>query len=454
MIAFRLTDGTDDTPEWFLYLVQQQPSLVAAVLLAYASRTLNAGKAYVDGIFALAHEPQYQLVATVAVPPLLAEFPVPAAAEQLQYLAHLLKAALQYLPDCLPPLLAQKTANKRMDATQKVYWYATGMLLDAGSWEDALWNCIARSETRVGHLSRLLSDRFCELDSGYELSALTTGRLIEHLAPHAQLDRTTTSGFVTDAMNRGDHVRALITRLGASATPDAAREIDRLLDLAALKDLRPLLQRTRHELKQRQRECDFRFPLPCAVAQILANGAPTSVADLAALALDLLDSIAVDIRCDNDDGFRAFWSEGRPENRPKPENSYRDALLTRLRTRLSPLAVVCEPESDRANDKRADLLLSYRAEFELPIEIKRDSNRSLWTALRDQLARQYAVAPRSEGYGIYLVLWFGGKQVPPHTDGGEKPRSADELRGRLEAMLDPLERQRLFVRVLDVTWPA
>ena len=151
-----------------------------------------------------------------------------------------------------------------------------------------------------------------------------------------------------------------------------------------------------------------------------------------------LDGIAVDIRCENDDGFRAFWSEGRPENRPKPENSCRDALLTRLHARLSPLAVVCEPESDRANDKRADLLLSYRAEFELPIEIKRDSNRSLWTALHDQLARQYAVAPRSEGYGIYLVFWFGGEEVPPPTDVGEKPRSAEELKGRLEAMLDPL----------------
>ncbi len=87
----------------------------------------------------------------------------------------MLKAALQYLRDCLPPLLAQKTANKRMDAAQKIYWYA--------------------------------------------------------------------------------------------------------------------------------------------VAQVLANDAPTSVADLAALALALLDGIAVDIRCDNDDGFRAFWSEGRRESR-------------------------------------------------------------------------------------------------------------------------------------------
>ncbi|MEF8747171.1 MAG: hypothetical protein V5B31_04785 [Candidatus Accumulibacter propinquus] len=454
MIAFRLTDGTDDTPEWFLYLVQQQPSLVAAVLLAYASRTLKAGKAYVDGIFALAHEPQYQLVARLAVPPLLAEFPVPAPAEQLQYLAHLLKAALQYLPDCLPPLLTQKTASKDMDVEQKVYWFATGMLLDAGSWEDALWDYITRSDTCVGHLSRLLSHRFGELDDRYDLSALTTGRLIEHLAPHAELDRTTTSGVVTDAMDRGDHVRALITRLGASATPEAAQEIDRLLDLAVLKELRPLLQRTRHELKQRQRERDFRFPLPCAVAQILANDAPTSVADLAALALDLLDGIAKDIRCDNDDGFRAFWSEGRPENRPKPENSCRDALLTRLRARLSPLAVDCQPESDRASDKRADLLLSYRAQFELPIEIKRDSNPSLWTAPCDQLARQYSVAPRSAGYGIYLVFWFGGEKVPPHVKGGEKPRSPEELRNRLEEKLAPSERQRLFVRVLDVSWPA
>ena len=137
----------------------------------------------------------------------------------------------------------------------------------------------------------------------------------------------------------------------------------------------------------------------------------------------------------------------------RSENDCRDALLTRLRPRLNPLGIDCQPEKDHANDKRADLTLSYFAKFELPIEIKRDSNETLWRALRKQLIEQYSIESRANSHGIYLVLWFGGERMPGATDGGKKPRSPEELRTRLEARLDPAEQQRIFVRVLDVSWP-
>lgn len=121
---------------------------------------------------------------------------------------------------------------------------------------------------------------------------------------------------------------------------------------------------------------------------------------------------------------------------------------------MHPLGIECQPEGDYANDKRADIRLSYRNEFELPVEIKRDSNESLWTALHNQLVDQYAIAPRANRHGIYLVLWFGGKGIPCATSGGNKPRSPEELKSRLEEQLSPIERQRIFVRILDVSWPT
>jgi hypothetical protein len=78
----------------------------------------------------------------------------------------------------------------------------------------------------------------------------------------------------------------------------------------------------------------------------------------------------------------------------------------------------------------------------------------LWTSLREQLIAQYTIAPRADEHGIYLVLWFGGEGMPCSTDGGKKPRSPDELQIRLEAQLNPIERLRIFVRVLDVSWPV
>jgi len=76
------------------------------------------------------------------------------------------------------------------------------------------------------------------------------------------------------------------------------------------------------------------------------------------------------------------------------------------------------------------------------------------TALRKQLIGQYTIAPKANNHGVYLVLWFGKGKLPGIKDGGKKPRAPKELWERLEATLDPEERTRIFVRVLDVSWPG
>lgn len=455
MLAFRLTDGTGNTPDWFTHLVRQRPLLVADVLFLYASATLKAGKDFVRGVHLLAHDPDYRAVAILAAPSLLDSFPVRARSGQLHHLEDLLKATLDYAPERLPVLIKPKLARKGMDAAQKIYWLATATLLNPEHHEAELWRYVGKSESRANYLAGFLGKRLGQANQDYGLSAGTLGKLIERTAPHAEIEWPQGGGIVTDAMRRGDQIRALISRLSALETPEAEQEINRLLALPALLKLKQLLEATRHELLQRRRESEFSFLQPREVAQVLANQTPASIADLAALALDVLDDIGRDIRQENDDGVRAFWNvENKQKTGQREENLCRDVLLTRLRSRLDPLGIDCQPEGDYANDKRADLRLSFQNRSALPIEIKKDNNPSLWSALRDQLIGQYAIEPRAFGYGIYLVLWFGEKGMPGAKDGGKKPRSPEEMRTRLEAQLDPLERQRIFVRVLDVSWPA
>ena len=455
MIAFRLTYHLYNPPEWFKHLVRQRAALVAEVLITYASACLKAGNDYIDSIYPLEHDPEYRAVATLAAPPLLEAFPVRARAAQLPYLNNLLATTLHYKPEILQKLAEKKLGMKGMDIAQKAYWHAVATLLDPEGKEAALWRYIGKSEVRARHLAGFLVNCGLKPAQNYPLPAKTMGRLIELITPQAQIERPPGLDVVrvTDALRYGDLVRALVNRLGRMPTAEAAREIERLLEKPLLCKLKPALESARYQQKIHQRENQFHFLSPRKVARILANQAPINVADLAALALDHLDDIARDIRQDNDDGFRAFWTETKP-NKPKPENSCRDALLTRLRARLTPLGVDCQPEGDYANDKRADIRLSYRSEFELPIEIKRDSNQSLWTRLREQLIEQYSIAPRANGHGIYLVLWFGGEGIPRPTDGGKKPHSPEELKTRLEAQLSPIGRLRIFVRVLDVSWPV
>lgn len=452
MLAFRLTYGADNTPEWFTYLVRARPSLVADVLIEYAGATLKARQDSVSGIYPLAHDAEYRGVAELATLSLLAAFPVRAKSSQLSNLEYLLKAALRYSVEGFAELIDKKLTVKAMDVAQKVYWLTAAMQLDPPKYETLLWQYIGRNWIRANHLCAFLDDRFNGISNDYVLSTGTLGKLIELLSPHAEFERM--SGFVTGPMQRGESIRGMVTRLGAQATEEAAQEIERLLALPELSKLQHALENARHQLRLNQREGAFRFPPLASVARILANREPANSADLAALAVEYLDQIAVAIRHDNDDGFRAFWNiENKRPTGKREENICRDALLTRLRNSFYPFEVDCQPEVDYANDKRADIRLSYRNEFEVPIEIKRDDNRFLWKSLRDQLMSQYSVSPKTSGYGIYLVLWFGLDDLAPVKDGGKKPTSPEELQARLEAQLDSDERRRVFVRVLDVSWP-
>lgn len=453
MLAFRLTYGADNTPEWFTYLVQTRPTLVAEVLVDYAGATLKARQDYISETYSLATDPSYRSVAELAVPELLAGFPVRAKSTQLSHLERLLKAAMRYTVQKLAGMIEKKLAAKGMDVAQKVYWLTVAMLLDPAKYEPQLWQYVGKNWIRGNHLCAFLDDGSDGISNDHSLMSGTLGKLIELLSPHAEFERM--SGFVSGPMRRGDSIRSMVTRLGALATDEAAREIERLLAVPSLSKLKDALENARHQLKLKQREGDFRFPPLASVARILSNLGPTSSADLVALTVEYLDQIADQIRNDNDDGFRAFWNiENKQPTGRREENLCRDALLTRLRLHLGPLGVDCQPEGDYANDKRADLRISYRNEFELPIEIKRDDNAQLWSALRQQLMGQYTRAPKASGYGIYLVLWFGWGDQATAKDGGKRPTSPAELQARLKALLDPEERRRVFVRVMDVSWPV
>jgi len=452
MLVFRLTYGADDTPAWFTHFVQTRPALVADVYVAYASAAMKARDDFFSGTYPLANDANYAGVATLALPKLLAAFPVRAKTTQLSHLENLLKAALRYTATQLADLIGSKLALKGMDVAQRVYWLTTAMLLDPGKYEKLLWQYIGKNWRRANHLCAFLSERFGEISKDYVLSPETLGKMIELLSPHAEFERR--SGWVSPPMQLGENVQAMVVRLGALATDDAEREVDRLLTLPALCKLKHVLENARYQLKLKRRESAFRFPALASVARILANREPANAADLAALAVDYLEQIALEIRHDNDDGISAFWNvENKKPTSKREENRCRDALLTRLRLRLAPLGVECQPEPDYVNDKRADLRLSYRNEFELPIEIKRDDNATLWSALRKQLIGQYSIAPKASEYGIYLVLWFGLSDQAAARDGGKKPTSPAELQSRLETLLNPEERRRIFVRVLDVSWP-
>jgi hypothetical protein len=452
MVCFRLTDGTDTPPEWFLHLVSNMPELVSKVLLAYANESFKAQKEYVDGIYPLARNAAYKKVARLSVPTLLLSFPTRNRSNQLNQLNSLLRSALKHEMPELPAIIAKKLKLKSLDPGQRVYFLLTGMLIDPEQYEQKLWDFVGESWQRIQHISDFLGSRLSDLPMDFTLSAKTFGRLIEIQTPFAEVDWPMGGGAVSQAMSLGDHVKGLIGKLTAPGTPESLEEINRLLELPTLEKIKRHLLSSKHEVVQRLRENTFSHPNLANVAKVLSNKSPIGPADLQAIVLDCLDQIATDIQTSNSDLFRQFWTEGS-DNKHKSENSCRDALLAMLRGHLEPLGIDGQPEFDYVNDKRADIRVAYRNTIIVPIEIKGEWHPELWTAVQTQLIPQYTRQVETDGFGVYLVIWIGGSEQPTARDKGRRPTSPSDLQSRLHNHLPKSDQQRIAVRVLNVTRP-
>lgn len=453
LLAFRLTTPRMELSEWLAQMARQRPKLFANILVRYASTIFKVGESSVELIHLLGKSNDYAQVTALAIPSILKNYPLRAKKWQLNSFERLLDTALAATPESLDEIVRFKLSLKGLDGLQKTLWLATALLRNPEPHEKTLWRHIGKSLTRASLLADFISRAIESRAFITPIPKRTLGRLIELIAPHAELERV--SGVVTKAMKHGDQIRTMINLLGTSTAAEAERELQRLLDNPALNNLRYEIQSTLNQQRNKRREAQFSFLTPAAVAHVLANKAPASIRDLTALALGYLDEIALELRHANDDGFRTFWNvtQGKAISQ-REENLCRDALLQRLRPRLSAQGVGIAPEADYAADKRADLQLDYRNQYTLPIEIKRDSHPGLWKALRNQLIAQYVNEPKAQDHGIYLVFWFGDpkKPMPATLDRAPKPRSAQELQLKLEEQLSIEEKQRVFVKVMDVSW--
>lgn len=252
-------------------------------------------------------------------------------------------------------------------------------------------------------------------------------------------------------MNVAEEVRGFIDLLGGRPSEAAARELARLV---ALPELAPWENRLRHATQiQRiaRRKAEFSPPSISEVCRTLANLQPANAADLAALAYDHLRDLARKIRDGSTNDYRQYWdcdTQHKPV-RPKLENDCRDTLLSDLAERLGRLGVDAIKECYYAEDKRADIRVSFGGAtgFNVPIEIKKDSHADLWRAMHEQLIERYTRDPGADGFGIYLVFWFGGRNMPLYEGG--KPRSASELEECLRNTLTPREQYCIRVCVVD-----
>jgi len=457
LVACWLTDGMGEMPGWYKRAVESRPAVVAPLLVRHAlPRLRRKGQMFVTGLWALFHEAGHAALARLMLPHLIGGFPQRASEAARRELNGSLLAALHLLDhETASTLIRRKIDHPSIDASQRICWLVADLPYRADA-AQRLVDAVGTSERRTVVLGIALHEQG-SLNRALKLvQAVTLSRLIELLAPITQPERPLGVHRVAPAHERGDTVRALINLLAGDPQPAAAGEMQRLVDLPRLGPWREHLRYSMLSQQGVAREAHYLHPTPRAAALTLANRSPANQADLMAITLDHLRDIERHLRGADTFALRRFWSKGADAvMSPIDENDCRDLLLEKLRDRLDRLDVHVVPERRAADDKRADLRVEFMVTGQplaVPVEIKKENNKNLWQAWRDQLQALYANDPAADGHGIYLVLWFG--RSLRSSPEGERPTSAEELEQRLTERVPGVERARVAVRVMDLSLPS
>ena len=446
------TPHADYRPKWYRRLLVARPEIVAEVQVQFVISGFRGDSEYSYKLFELAYDPDHAKVARHASLPLLRAFPTRCKLKQIENLDYLLWAALQYANrTSLQELIDRKLFPKRksMNVAQRVHWLAAGLIVSPRAYNDLLRDFVQGHERRGLHLAKFFFSDDQVRPSLPELRVEILELLIRLVGSYIGPDKWHEEGLDTPAKQASRFVNGLIQRLAASPTKDASQALAALLADPALSAWSDVLSRARDAQQVTWRDANYRHFTIEQVCQTLNDGTPTNAADLAALLMDRFDEIADRIRTNNANYWRPYWNEDKNQNptTPKHENSCRDALLRDLRLYFTN----AEPEVQNIGNTRTDICVAYPS-FQVPVEIKKNSHQELWSSMRNQLIAKYTIDPNTDGYGIYLVFWFG-KDLTPPPPSGTRPTNTEELKKRLKATLSPDEARKISVCVIDVSRP-
>ena len=432
-------------PQWLKVFLTSSPNVVADTLIECIRLKLHNEKVHITELYELAFSDDHKDVARLATLPLLEDFPLGSTKTQLEALSWLLKAGLL---SCdwtqLIKLVEKKILCSDMESAQRIYWLGTGLIVAPDQYREKMEAYVKSNESQVSRLVDFLcAGRFPHnLMQNLEVQDLKL--LIDLIASSVENESIREDAWRVN-LN-------LIEKLSSIPSRAATEVLEGLSSNASLSLWSPAISGGKHRQSNQHRKVEFSHYDVQKVIETLDNHSPANVADLAALTLHLLENIAEQIPKNRTSDWKQYWnvdSHNIPL-KPKPENACRDALLSDLNYRFTQLGIDGQPEGRYVNEKRSDIRVSY-ASFNVPIEIKVSSNPKLWSAIRTQLINDYSQDPGADGYGIYLVFWFGTEKCKSPPGDAAKPENANDLLEGLTKTLSANETLKIAVCVIDVS---
>ena len=468
-VPFTNPPRKSNLPTWYEKALESYPEAIADSLVAIHNAGVRSKNSPNEHLFKIAFDRAYATVAKHSVKRMFTVFPTRCSKRQLEFLRIVLWSALLargMSTEALREITLRRLKRKRMDPGQRAQWLCAGLFVAKGTCLPLLAEFLAHGgEARIRHIIDFL------LPTGYKRPGLLNVHdwnseeiasliriLGKQIQPSISVNR---AGFLSTKQIIGRHFESLapswIGVLSKRVDDDSVREMNMLASDPNLSAWEPILLRAQEDQTRLRRLAERPDLSIEKIQQALQNGPPVSAADLTSLTVDALEELANCIRDEETSDWRQYWhwdqKTGQPIA-PQHEDECRNRLLSDLSKMLSRnYQIDAHAEGRYADDKRADIRVSYGANLAIPIEIKKNSHRKIWRGIAEQLVPKYTRDPKADGYGIYLVFWFGSdrKYMRVVSPRGEIPNKPEELQALLMKGLDSIQKNRIHIVVVDVS---
>lgn len=455
----------NDLPSWYKQSLTLYPEAVADSLVLVHNACVRAKYPPGQHLFKMAFDETYAQVAPLAVSRMFPVFPTRCNERQLESLRVVLWSAILahgMSTEELQTIVLKRLHRKNMDIAQRAQWLCAGVHVARDRCLPLLVEFLSEGhESRIRRvLGFLVPDgRSFILQDVDDWSSEEMSQLIRVLGKRVQRpDFRDGPHFLSKKEINRNKFQSLLTpwiqKLAERSDDDAVNVLTSLVTDPNLTAWKPEIARAQEEQGRRLRAAKRPDLNLEKIQKALRGGPPANAADLTALTTDVLEDLADRIRNGATNDWRQYWHRDQTTGKPiKPqhEDDCRDALLSDLTEIFKKYRIDAQPEGRYADDKRADIRVSFESDLAIPIEIKKNHHRDIWRGVSEQLVSNYTRDPKADGFGIYLVFWFGIRYMKVIAPKGCVPNEPEELKSLLKEQLGLPLREKIHIVVIDVS---
>jgi len=361
----------------------------------------------------------------------------------------------------LEDLITRRLKCKGMDIGQQALWLAAGLSVIGETYLERVIRFLSTGqEIRMKYIIDLLVPSATgpvDFHNIEQWSSKEICRLVQILGSRITPPLFDDYGIIGDEHGINSKLWKLFTcwlgELKKRTCEDARKNLDSLgSDEHLLEWKKEIAMAQKEQSKHRRMEMysDLRLD---QIQEALRNGVPANATDLFGLTLNSLEKLADHMRNDSTHLWHDYWEWDQnlqKPSKPKPINDCRDTLLIHLSSELEMYQVDAQTEGFWAEHQRSDIRVSYGSNISILVHIKKNSHIDIWRGLIDQLVLNYTRDPKSHGYGVYVVFWYGVDRqfMRVVSPDGDIPKKPTELKELLIKRLDPKLRKRIHVVIL------